>query len=381
MIKVLTVIGTRPEAIKLSPIIHELSKRPNDFQSLVGTTGQHDEILKQVLDLFDIRPDFSLEVMKQNQGLTDLTAAILGKSAKALSDLRPDIILIQGDTTTVFTTALAAYYQKIMIAHVEAGLRTSNKYQPFPEEMNRRLTDQMSDIFFAPTERNRLNLLAEGISDEKIFVTGNTVVDALLKISGTKCLPQVTELTELEGTLVLITAHRRENFGAPLENIFGAIRRIANLHPHIRFVYPLHPNPKVRNTAIKLLSSTRNIKLLKPLDYLSFLHLMKRSYIIISDSGGIQEEAPSLNKPVLIIRETTERPELVEAGGAILVGSDMDTICTEFNRLIEDKEHYRRMTSIKNPFGDGSASKKIVDIIADSLSKEKEWKKNACLAL
>ena len=381
MIKVLTVLGTRPEAIKLSPIIHELSKRQNDFQSLVGTTGQHDEILKQVLDLFDIRPDFSLEVMKQNQGLTDLTAAILKKSAKALSDIRPDIILIQGDTTTVFTTALAAYYQKIMIAHVEAGLRTSNKYQPFPEEMNRRLTDQMSDIFFAPTERNRLNLLAEGIPDEKIFVTGNTVVDALLKILATKCLPQVTELTEFKGTLVLVTAHRRENFGAPLENIFSAIRRIANMHPNIRFVYPLHPNPNVRNTAIKLLSSAINIKLLKPLDYLSFLHLMKRSYIIISDSGGIQEEAPSLNKPVLIIRETTERPELVEAGGAILVGSDKETICKEFNRLIEDKEHYRRMTSITNPFGDGSAAKKIVDIIAHSLSREKEWKKNTCLAL
>lgn len=369
MIKVLTVLGTRPEAIKLSPIIHELSKRQNDFQSLVGTTGQHDEILRQVLDLFDIRPDFSLEVMKQNQGLTDLTATILKKSEKALSDIRPDILLIQGDTTTVFTTALAAYYQKIMIAHVEAGLRTSSKYQPFPEEMNRRLTDQMSDIFFAPTERNRLNLLVEGIPDEKIFVTGNTVVDALLKISATKCLPQLTELTEVKETLVLITAHRRENFGAPLENIFGAIRRIANMHPNIRFVYPLHPNPNVRNTAIKLLSSVINIKLLKPLDYLSFLHLMRRSYIIISDSGGIQEEAPSLNKPVLIIRETTERPELVEAGGAILVGSDKETICKEFNRLIEDKEHYRRMTSITNPFGDGSAAKKIVDIIADSLSR------------
>jgi UDP-N-acetylglucosamine 2-epimerase (non-hydrolysing) len=381
MIKVLTVLGTRPEAIKLSPIIHELSKRQNDFQSLVGTTGQHDEILRQVLDLFDIRPDFSLEVMKQNQGLTDLTATILKKSEKALSDIRPDILLIQGDTTTVFTTALAAYYQKIMIAHVEAGLRTSSKYQPFPEEMNRRLTDQMSDIFFAPTERNRLNLLVEGIPDEKIFVTGNTVVDALLKISATKCLPQLTELTEVKETLVLITAHRRENFGAPLENIFGAIRRIANMHPNIRFVYPLHPNPNVRNTAIKLLSSVINIKLLKPLDYLSFLHLMRRSYIIISDSGGIQEEAPSLNKPVLIIRETTERPELVEAGGAILVGSDKETICKEFNRLIEDKEHYRRMTSITNPFGDGSAAKKIVDIIADSLSREKEWKKNTYLAL
>lgn len=381
MHKVLTILGTRPEAIKLAPVIKELSKYPDVFESIVGVTGQHDHLLQQVLDLFHIKADFNLAVMRDNQNLTDLTALILKEIGKILAEIGPDIILVQGDTTTVFATALAAFYQKIRVGHVEAGLRTQDKYQPFPEEINRRLTDQMSDLFFAPTERNRRNLMEEGIPSHRVYVTGNTVVDALQEISSSGYLPRIKGVPHIEGQMILITAHRRENFGRPLQNIFKGIRRLAEFHSQIQFIYPVHPNPNVRNTAFAALSGLNNVHLLEPVDYFSFIYLMKKSHLILSDSGGVQEEAPSLHKPVLILRGKTERPELVEAGGAKLVGSDHEVIFREVNRLIEDKAHYKRMADITNPFGDGTAAEKIVEILLDSLGEEKEWNNRKCVAL
>lgn len=367
MRKILTIFGTRPEAIKLAPVVKELSKHPRTFESIVGATGQHDELLQQVLDIFKISPDFDLMVMKKNQSLTDLTASILKKIGKVLEEIKPDIVLIQGDTTTVFATALAAFYRKIKIGHVEAGLRTEDKYQPFPEEINRRMADQMSDLFFAPTEANRLNLLKNGIADEQIHVTGNTVVDALLEISNSNQPPVIKELPQINGKMILITVHRRENFGTPLENVFLAVRNLARIYPEFQFVYPVHPNPNVRNAAYELLSGVESVNLIDPVDYLSFVYLMKKAYLILTDSGGVQEEAPTLNKPVLILRNKTERLEVVEAGGAKLVGTDQRIIIREVGRLIENHDYYNEMANIVNPYGDGTASKKIVKILQENL--------------
>ena len=380
MQKILTIFGTRPEAIKLAPVLKELSKHPQEFESIIGVTGQHDELLNQVLRLFKIEPDFNLMVMQKDQSLSELTAFILGKIEEKIAEIKPNIILIQGDTTTVFSTALAAFYQKIRIGHVEAGLRTLDKHQPFPEEINRRLTDQMSDLFFAPTQTNRRNLIAEGIDKKKIFVTGNTVVDALTLISSSHDRPNIQGLTRVEGKMILVTAHRRENLGEPLDNIFHGIRRLAGIHPQMHFVYPVHPNPNVRRQAFSILTGPKNIHLIEPVDYLSFICLMKECYVILSDSGGVQEEAPSLNKPLLILRNKTERPEIVEAGGAVLVGSDGDMIVNEVSRLIEDRHYYQKMACIKNPFGDGNAASKIVDILRNSFEEEKEWNSRMCIA-
>lgn len=367
MKKVLTIIGTRPEAIKLAPVVKKLAEYPDYFESIICATGQHDELVHQVLDLFEIKPDFDLMVMRKNQTLTELTLTILREIGEILSKIKPDIILVQGDTTSVFASALAAFYQRIRIGHVEAGLRTQDKYQPFPEEMNRCLTDQVSDFFFAPTEKNRCNLLAEGVPDEKIFVTGNTVVDALEEITSREDIFRIIDLPTPDGVMmILITVHRRENFGNPLQHILKAIRRLALYHSQIRFIYPVHPNPNVQDAAFAILSGLKNVILLEPLDYFSFVYLMKKSHFILSDSGGVQEEAPSLNKPVLILRNKTERPELVEAGGAKLVGSDEELIFREVNKLIEDKDYYQRMVNIKNPFGDGTAAEKIIEILKKS---------------
>ena len=367
MKKVLTIFGTRPEAIKLAPVVKKLAEQPECFESIICTTGQHDELVQQVLDLFKIKPDFDLMVMRKNQTLTELTLTILKKIGKILSEIRPDIILVQGDTTSVFASALAAFYQRIKIGHIEAGLRTQDKYQPFPEEMNRCLTDHVSDLFFAPTEKNRCNLLAEGISDEKIFVTGNTVVDALQEITSMGDIFRINDLPTADGKMILVTVHRRENFGRPLQNILKAIEGLALLHSQIHFIYPVHPNPNVRDAAFAVLSGLKNVFLLEPMDYFSFVHLMKKSFCILSDSGGVQEEAPSLNKPVIILRNKTERSELVEAGGAKLVGCDQALIFREVNKLIEDKDYYQRMVNIKNPFGDGTAAEKIIEILRKSL--------------
>ena len=368
MKKILTIFGTRPEAIKLAPIVHELEKYPDKFDSIVGVTGQHDTLLKQVLDIFEIRPRFNLNVMRDNQDLEELTASIIERFGKILNEIRPDIVLVQGDTTTVFAASLAAFYQKISIGHVEAGMRTGDKYNPFPEEINRCLTDQLSDLFFVPTDNNRQNLLKEGIAKEKIFITGNTVIDALQHIVSSDRYAQLNPVQYPENKTILLTAHRRENFGTPLKNIFHAVAELADKYESFQFVFPVHPNPNVTGPANRILSGRRNIHLISPLDYLSFIQLMDRSFIILSDSGGIQEEAPSLNKPVLILREKTERTEIVDAGGAILVGTDKETIIKEFSRLITDYDHYKKMTNIENPYGKGDASRQITNILDDYLN-------------
>jgi UDP-N-acetylglucosamine 2-epimerase (non-hydrolysing) len=365
MHKILTIFGTRPEAIKLAPIIKELSHSHDEFESIVGVTGQHDKLLKQVLDIFKIRPSFNLKVMRKNQNLTDLTALILKEMGKILDDVKPDLILVQGDTTTVFATALAAFYRKIRIGHVEAGLRTEDKYQPFPEEINRRLADQVSDLFFAPTEGNMTNLIRSGIQKERIYVTGNTVVDALLDIVSSDHSPRIKGLKNIPEKMVLITAHRRENFGEPFKNVFNALQELSHMYQDFHFVYPVHPNPNVHDLAYHMLSKIKNIHLIEPIDYFSFIYLMKKSYIVLTDSGGIQEEAPTLNKPVLILREKTERGELVDAGGAILVGTNKEKIIEETAKLISSDQHYKRMSHIKNPFGDGNASLRIVQILKE----------------
>ncbi|RJR42637.1 MAG: UDP-N-acetylglucosamine 2-epimerase (non-hydrolyzing) [Desulfobacteraceae bacterium] len=380
MTRILSIIGTRPEGIKMAPVIRELSRHPDAFESIVAVTGQHDQLLRQVLDLFSIRPDFDLAAMKPNQDLCDLAARILSGIRGVLQESEPDFILVQGDTATVFAASIAAFYRRVRIGHVEAGLRTSDKSEPFPEEMHRLLTDQMSDLLFAPTEGNRRNLLAEGLPDEKIHVTGNTIVDALLEISAPAMLPPISELSDLEEPFVLITAHRRENFGAPFQKIFHAIRRLAELHPHVQFVYPVHPNPNVRSAAFQTLSGRKNIRLIQPLDYLSFLHLMKKCRIIMSDSGGVQEEAPSFHKPLLVLRDKTERSELIEAGGAKLVGCNQELIIREASRLLREDEYYRRMSDIRNPFGDGTASRKIVKILLEAMPEERKWKTRNCIA-
>lgn len=373
MYRILTVVGTRPEAIKLAPVLRSLADHPRVFETIVGVTGQHRELLQQVLDVFSIRPQFNLSVMKRDQDLSELTALILKEMRNVLSDIRPDLLLIQGDTATVLATALAAFYQGVKIGHVEAGLRTHDMSQPFPEEMHRRLTDHLSELLFAPTEGNRLKLLAEGISDDRIHVTGNTVVDALLHILSRNSYPGVDPLPPGIDRMILLTAHRRENFGRPLQEIYQAIRRLARFYPEIHFVYPVHPNPHVKVPAFKCLSTAQNVHLIRPVDYLSFIRLMERSLFILTDSGGVQEEAPTLKKPVLILRNKTERPELVEAGGAMLVGTDQDTIFQEARRLIEDKTHYEKMAGINNPFGDGAAAGRIVAVLKDYIGEKNTW--------
>lgn len=367
MPRILTIFGTRPEAIKLAPVIKELALHPGDFESIVGVTGQHDDLLNQALDLFKITPHFNLSVMKKDQGLTDLTASILQGTERILGETRPDMLLVQGDTTTVFGAALAAFYQKIRIGHVEAGLRTQDTHQPFPEEINRRLTDHMSDALFAPTEFNRQNLIREGIPGHRIFVTGNTVIDALMEICKWDSPPGMEGLPVIPGKMVLLTVHRREHFGEPIKNVFRAILRLADLHTEIQFVYPVHPNPNVRETAHQMLSGVKNVHLIPPMDYFTFVQLMKKAFLILTDSGGIQEEAPALGKPVLILRDKTERPEIIKAGGAKLVGTDTTDIVEAFNRMIADQALYQTMSSVRNLYGDGTSAKRIVSILKEIL--------------
>jgi UDP-N-acetylglucosamine 2-epimerase (non-hydrolysing) len=367
MKKILIIFGTRPEAIKLAPVIKELNKYPHKFAPIIGLTGQHDEMLKQVLKIFAIQHDFNIKVMRENQSLSQLTAKILLKITEKLREYNPDIILVQGDTTTVFSTTVAAYYAKIKIAHVEAGLRTYDKYQPFPEELNRRFTDQVSDFLFAPTKQNRINLIREGVEDGRIYVTGNTIVDALLEIAANGHRSTISSLPKNDDKVILLTVHRRENFGRPVENIFKAVRELAENYDDMQFVYPVHPNPNVYNVAHNFLQNLVNVHLIPPMDYVSFVQLLKKAYLILTDSGGIQEEAPTLRKPVIILRDRTEREELVQAGGAKLVGSDRQKIVSEVRRLVEDESYYRGMTEIVNPFGDGKAAERIVEILGRSL--------------
>lgn len=369
VINVMTIFGTRPEAIKMAPVVRELQRRPDLFRSLVCVTAQHRQMLDQVLDLFDLRPDFDLDIMKPGQDLYDVTANVLLGMRNVLREVRPDIILVHGDTTTTMAAALAGYYARIPVGHVEAGLRTHNKFAPFPEEINRQVAGVVCDLHFAPTEQARANLLREGVADSAIVVTGNTVVDALLSIVGR--IGRDDKLTrEMEARfsflnpsrrLVLVTGHRRENFGEGFENICRALVELARRHDDVEILYPVHLNPNVQEPVKRILGGegAANIHLIDPLDYLPFVYAMNRAHLIITDSGGVQEEAPSLGKPVLVMRETTERPEAVAAGTVRLVGTDFDRIVAEATLLLSDAEAYGAMSRAHNPYGDGRAAGRI----------------------
>ena len=371
MFKIMSVFGTRPEAIKLAPVIKELQKHSDTLKSVVTVTAQHRQMLDSVLSVFAIKPDYDMNIMDKNQGLSDITCKVLKNIEVIYEEEQPDLVLVQGDTTTVFAASLAAYYRKIPVGHIEAGLRSRNKYQPFPEEINRRLTSVIAHIHFAPTDEAKTNLLQEGISEDLICVTGNTVIDALLEVAAQDFTFDNDLLNNIKGRMILITAHRRESFGKPFIDICNAILTLAKQYPDVTFVYPVHLNPNVRNIVYPMLGNLSNVMLIEPLEYLPFVHLMKRACIILTDSGGIQEESPSLNKPVLILREITERPEAVKAGSAKLVGTHSQTIIRETTRLLEDTQEYERMTHIVNPFGDGRASKRIVDFIKHELNNNK----------
>jgi UDP-N-acetylglucosamine 2-epimerase (non-hydrolysing) len=364
---IMVVVGTRPEAIKLAPVILELKKRPG-LRTFVVATAQHREMLDQVLEIFRIEPDADLDLMTPNQTLFDVTGRAVKAFEAVLAEARPDCVLVQGDTTTAFVGALAAFYHKAAVGHVEAGLRTGNKYFPFPEEINRKMVTAIADFHFAPTESNRRNLLAEAVPDAAIAVTGNTVIDALLMTVEPDFSPKGFTLPRHQG-LILVTAHRRENFGEPLDAVFHAIRDLAGLYPHHLFVYPVHMNRNVQKPANAILSKIDNILLLPPLDYRTFSNLMAMSTLILTDSGGIQEEAPSLGKPVLVLRNETERPEAVEAGTVMLVGPDRERIVREVRRLLDDREAYDRMARAVNPYGDGKASIRIADFLEKRLDR------------
>lgn len=361
--KVMVVAGTRPEVIKIAPVIKKLQNQPDKFKTVVVATAQHRELLDQALSLFNIKPDIDLNLMNPQQGLPELTGRVLESMSVTLSEVNPDIVLVQGDTTTVFASVLAAFYQKIPVAHIEAGLRSYNNYSPFPEEMNRRLTTAMTDIHFAPTLSAKKALLREGIAVDKIVVTGNTVVDALMHISQLPFTFNDALLGNLDfdkHRLVLVTSHRRESWGAELENICKAIKTLVEKHPDIIIVYPVHPNPIVKNTAKKILGGINRIYLVDPLDYITFVNLMKNCYMILTDSGGLQEEAPTLKKPLLLLRDVTERPEAFDAGLAKIVGTDQRKIILESDNLLNDTQLYQKMVNSRNPYGDGRAADRIV---------------------
>ena len=371
MIKVLSVFGTRPEAIKMAPVVKELEKHPSLFQSLVCVTAQHRQMLDQVLNLFQIKPDYDLNIMKPGQDLTDITCNVLQGLKPVLAQERPDIVLVHGDTSTTMAASIAAYYARVRVGHVEAGLRTGDKFAPFPEEMNRRVTGALTDLHFAPTEASRRNLLREGVAEDAIFVTGNTVVDALLSVSELIARDPELELRfarefsflDPAKRLILVTGHRRENFGAGFEKICAALAQIAASHADVEILYPVHLNPNVQEPVRRILGAGNlgNVHLIEPVDYLPFVYLMNRSYLIITDSGGVQEEAPSLGKPVLVMRDTTERPEAVDAGTVLLVGTDRGAIVSQAGRLLDDAAAYRTMSLAHNPYGDGQAAQRIAD--------------------
>jgi len=366
--RVLLILGTRPEAIKLAPVIHKLKEYPDIFSTAVCSTGQHIEMLYQVIKDFDLQIDYDLKLMKKNQTLSELTGTLVTKLSEILKNYSPDIILVQGDTTTAFIGALIGHYFKIEIGHVEAGLRTNNKFAPFPEEMNRRLVGVLADYHFAPTIKARNELLKEGTDESRIIVTGNTVIDALFyileKSKNSKILNyQFKPIFSNGKKIVLITGHRRENFGKGFLNICQAIRYLANKYQNVNFVYPVHLNPNVQKPVYEFLQGLNNVYLLTPLEYIPFVYLMNKSHLILTDSGGIQEEAPSLGKPVLIMREVTERPEAVEAGTAKLVGTDPKKFVDEVSKLLTDKTAWESMSRIKNPFGDGKAASRVVEYL------------------
>lgn len=367
--KILTVFGTRPEAIKMAPLVHQLRENPQII-SKVCVTGQHREMLDQVLSLFEIEPDYDLDIMKESQTLQGITTSIIEKLTPVLEEFQPHYILVHGDTTTTFAASLAAFYQKIPIGHIEAGLRTQNIYSPWPEEANRCLTSILTSLHFAPTETAKNNLIAENKKPESIIITGNTVIDALLIVTEKlknpilkKQMEECFPFTQNDKKIILITAHRRENHGEGIKNIGLAVLELAKKYTNFEFVLPLHLNPNVRRPLLEILSNIKNVRLIEPQEYLPFVYLMSCSHIILSDSGGVQEEAPSLGKPVLVMRDTTERPEAVAAGTVKLVGSDTDTIVKEFSLLMDNPYLYEKMSMAKNPYGDGMAAYRIVETL------------------
>jgi UDP-N-acetylglucosamine 2-epimerase (non-hydrolysing) len=367
MKKILFVFGTRPEAIKMSPLVKIFKQHTNRFDIRVCVTAQHREMLDQVLSFFEITPDYDMNLMRQGQNLYQLTTDIVVGLKPVLEEFTPDIVFVHGDTTTSMAAALAAFYSKAKVAHIEAGLRTYNKYAPFPEEINRQITSRITDYHFAPTETARQNLLREGISDDSIIITGNTVIDALLwaqkklKYYDDKEIQQSKEIVDPTKRLILVTGHRRENFGVGFLNICKAIKQIAENYDDVQIIYPVHLNPNVQKPVYELLSGQSNIRLINPLAYPSFVWLMSRSYLILTDSGGVQEEAPSLGKPVLVMRDTTERPEAVEAGTVKMVGTDTKKIATTISSLLDNRSIYELMSKALNPYGDGMAALRILE--------------------
>lgn len=365
MKKVMLVFGTRPEAIKMCPLVNELKKR-KELQTVVCVTGQHRQMLDMVLEAFSVTPDYDLSIMKDKQTLFDVTTNILNRIKEILEKERPDVVLVHGDTSTTFVTALACFYLQIPVGHVEAGLRTYNIYSPYPEEFNRQAVSIISKFNFAPTELSKQNLLKEGKKQESIYVTGNTAIDALkTTVRGNYTHPELEWAKD--SRLIMITAHRRENLGEPMRHMFKAIRRVMDEHPDVKAIYPIHMNPVVREIANEYLGNDDRIHIIEPLDVLDFHNFLSRSYLILTDSGGIQEEAPSLGKPVLVMRDTTERPEGIAAGTLKLVGTEEETIYNEFSRLLSDKSEYDVMSKASNPYGDGHACERIADVLVNEL--------------
>lgn len=387
MKKILLVFGTRPEAIKMAPLVKEFQKHSDKFQTIVCVTGQHREMLDQVLHLFEIKPDYDLNIMQQGQDLYDVTSRVLIGMREVLNEIHPDVVFVHGDTTTSTASALAAFYQQIPVAHVEAGLRTHNIYSPWPEEMNRLITSRIAEYNFAPTQLSKQNLLDEGVAEEKILVTGNTVIDALHLVinkieSNENIINELNIGLAIAGydverlnnkRLVLITGHRRENFGDGFINICSAIKALTEKYPNVDFIYPMHLNPNVRKPIKEVFgdhNSIPNMFFIEPLEYLPFVYLMEKSDVVLTDSGGIQEEAPGLGKPVLVMRDTTERPEALDAGTVKLVGTDFNKIVSEVSALLDDKLYYEKMSKAQNPYGDGKACERIISKIANKLNQK-----------
>ena len=365
-LKLMTVFGTRPEAIKMCPLVLEMGKYPDYIEPIVAVTAQHREMLDQVLELFNIKPDYDLNIMASGQTLYDITTKALNGLKEVIEEAKPDMVLVHGDTTTTFAGALAAFYAQVPVGHVEAGLRTGNKYSPYPEEMNRKLTGSIADMHFAPTSTSKANLLKENVNPETILVTGNTVIDALettVKADYEFADAEFNKIFARGNRLILMTTHRRENLGEPMRNVYKALRKVLETHPDVEAIFPVHKNPKVREIVQEELGGLDRVHLIEPMDYEPFANLMGKVDIVLTDSGGIQEEAPALGKPVLVLRDTTERPEAVDAGTVKLIGTEYEDVLRETNLLLDDAEHYKKMAEATNPYGDGKACERIIRAI------------------
>lgn len=377
-IKVMTVFGTRPEAIKMAPLVLELQRRSEQFESVVVVTAQHRQMLDQVLAIFKIKPDYDLDVMKDRQTLAQITANVLLGMEDVMKKEQPDIVLVHGDTTTTFAAGISAFYNQVKVGHVEAGLRTWNKKSPFPEEMNRQVTDVLSDIYFAPTKESAANLLKENHPEEHIYITGNTAIDALKKTIQADYHHEVLDKLTDGNRLVLMTMHRRENQGEPMKRVFKAVRKVVDSHPDVEVVYPVHLNPVVQEMAAKELGGHERIHLIEPLDVIDFHNIAAKSYFIMSDSGGVQEEAPSLGVPVLVLRDTTERPEGIAAGTLKLIGTETADVLQAMTVMLEDKSSHGKMAEAKNPYGDGRAAKRILDVLTYEFGENGEKPEDFC---